>query len=116
VDLRLTQPLTKMSTRNISWEVKATGELGWQPYHLHVPIVSKSGNLNPLEPIRPVQASNGIALHTQYGNTFICHGCKSTDNWISASVVWRTNAAFKCTMPASISAVSTSKVHNIFRV
>ena len=33
-----TQPLTEMSTRNISWVVKAAGAQGW-PYHLHVPIV-----------------------------------------------------------------------------
>jgi hypothetical protein len=34
-----TQPLTEMSTRNISWGVNAAGAWGWQPYHLHVPIV-----------------------------------------------------------------------------
>ena len=38
------------------------GAYGWQPYHLHVPIVLKSGNLNLLEPSGPVQACNGIAL------------------------------------------------------
>jgi hypothetical protein len=48
--LGTTQPLTEMSTRNISWEVKAAASQGWQPYHLHVPIVKKSGNLNLLEP------------------------------------------------------------------
>jgi len=35
---------------------------GWQPYHLHVPTVLKSGNLNLLEPLWPVQACDGIAL------------------------------------------------------
>ena len=60
--LGLTQPLTGMSTRNFSWGVKAAGEKGWQPYHLHVPIVLKSGSLNLLEPSGPVQACNGIAL------------------------------------------------------
>ena len=60
--LGLTQPLTEMSTRNISWEVKAAGAYGWQPYHLHVPIVLKSGSLSLLEPSGPVQACNGIAL------------------------------------------------------
>jgi len=45
-----TQPLIEMSTRNIYWEVKAAGAYGLQPYHLHVPIVLKSGNLNLLEP------------------------------------------------------------------
>ena len=33
-----------------------------KPYHLHVPIVLKSGSLNLLEPSGPVQACNGIAL------------------------------------------------------
>jgi len=57
--LGLTHPLTEMSTRNISWGVggaKAAGAVGWQPYHLHVPIVLKSQNLNFLEPSGPVQA------------------------------------------------------------
>jgi hypothetical protein len=31
-----TQPLTEMSTRNISWGVNAAGAL---PYHLQAPIV-----------------------------------------------------------------------------
>ena len=60
--LRLTQPLTEMSTRNISWGIKAAGAYGWQPFHLHVPIVLKSGSLNLLEPSGPVQTCNGIAL------------------------------------------------------
>jgi hypothetical protein len=42
--------------------VKAAGALCWQPYHLYVPIVLKSGSLNLLEPPGPVQACNGIAL------------------------------------------------------
>jgi len=60
--LGLTQPLAKMSTRNISWGVKAAGAYGWQPYHLHVSIVLKSGNLSLLEPSGPVQDCDGIAL------------------------------------------------------
>ena len=57
-----TQPLTDMSTRNISWGVKAADAKGRQPYHFHVSTVLKSGNLSLLEPSGPVQASNGIAL------------------------------------------------------
>jgi len=64
--LGLTQPLTEMSTRNISWEVKAAGAYGWQPYYLHVPIVLKSGRLNLLKPSGPVQACNEIALPLPY--------------------------------------------------
>ena len=39
-----TQPLTEMSTRNISWGVKAADGYGL-PYRLQVPIVLKSGSL-----------------------------------------------------------------------
>jgi len=42
--------------------VKATGAWGWKPYHLHVPIVLKSGSLNLLEHSEPVQACNRIAF------------------------------------------------------
>jgi hypothetical protein len=42
--------------------VKTAGGWGWQPYHLYVPIVLKSGSINLLQPSGPVQACNGIAL------------------------------------------------------
>ena len=58
----LTQPLSVMSARNIFWGVKAVGTQGWQPYHLHVPIVLKSGSLHLLEPSGSIQDCNGIAL------------------------------------------------------
>jgi hypothetical protein len=51
-----------MSTRGISWGVKAAGAYGWQPYYLHVPIAWKSGSLNLMEPSGSVQACIGIAL------------------------------------------------------
>jgi hypothetical protein len=54
----LTQPLTEMSTKNISLELIGR-YVGLKTYRLHVPIVLKSGSLNLVE---PVQASNGIAL------------------------------------------------------
>ena len=60
--LGLTQPLTEMSTRNISWRVKAAGAWGWKPYHLHMPIVLKSGRDNLLENSSSVQACNGLLL------------------------------------------------------
>ena len=56
--LGLTQPLTEMSNRNIYWEVKVVGAKDWQPYHLHVPTVLKSGSLKLLEPSGSVQACN----------------------------------------------------------
>jgi len=49
-----TQPLKKISTRKIFWVVKAADSYGWQHYHHHVSTVSKSGNLNLLEPSKPV--------------------------------------------------------------
>ena len=63
--LGLAQPLTEMSTSNISWEgggEEAAGAQGWQHYHLRVPIVLKSGSLNLLKPSGPLQACYGIAL------------------------------------------------------
>jgi hypothetical protein len=42
--------------------VKAAGAYGWQPCHLHVPIVLQTGSLNLLEPSAPVKACNWIAL------------------------------------------------------
>jgi len=70
--LGLTQPLTEMSTRNISRGVKAAGAYGWQPYHLHVLIVLKSGSLNLLEPSGPAQACNGIAFLMKYTKNKSC--------------------------------------------
>ena len=43
-----------------------------QPYHLHVPIVFKSGSLNLLEPSGPVQPCNGIALPLLPDTTSSC--------------------------------------------
>jgi hypothetical protein len=51
-----------MSTRYISWRVKAAGAEGWQLDHLYAAIVWKSENLNLLEPSGPVQACTRIAL------------------------------------------------------
>ena len=63
---RYVTSVTEMSTRNISWRVKAADAWGWQPYHLHVLIVLKSGNLNLLGPSGSAQACNGIALPLHY--------------------------------------------------
>jgi len=37
--LRPTLPLTEISTRNISWGVKAAGVYSWQPYYFYMRIV-----------------------------------------------------------------------------
>ena len=68
----MTQPPTEMSTRIISLGVKVTGAFGWQTYHLHVPLVLKSGSLKLLETLGPVQVCNGIdLLSISLGNTVL---------------------------------------------
>ena len=66
-----TQPLTEMSTRNISWGVKAAGAYDWQLYHLHVPIVLKSESLHLLEPSGPVKACNRTAFASWQRHTYV---------------------------------------------
>jgi hypothetical protein len=73
VALGSTQPLTEMSTRNISW---GKGNR----CHLHVPIVLNSGglNLNLLEPSGSVKAYNVIAFAFTYVDTafhLLCSFC-----------------------------------------
>ena len=46
--------LTEMSIRGIFWGVNAAGEKGWKPHHILVPIFSKSGSLDFLEPSGPL--------------------------------------------------------------
>jgi hypothetical protein len=60
--LGLAQPLTEMSTRSNALWGKMAGAWVWQPFHLHVPIVLKYGNLNLLEPSGPVQTCNWFDL------------------------------------------------------
>jgi len=74
---RSTQPLTEMSTRNFlgGGGVKGAGAKGWQPYHLHMPIVLKSGNLNSCSPMglsRPVMGLFTFTVHTKWGKILCC--------------------------------------------
>jgi hypothetical protein len=59
--LRSTQSLTEMSAKDISCGVKAADAYGWQPYHLHMPIILQSDSLSLLECLGPVQACCGTA-------------------------------------------------------
>ena len=59
--LGLTQPLTEMSTRSISWGQRRPVRLA-KNLPPSCAVVTKSGNLNFLEPSWPVQACNGTAL------------------------------------------------------
>jgi len=82
--LGLTQPVTEMSTGDISWGVREADVWGWQPYHLHVLIVLKSGTLNLLEPSGPVQACNRIALQEAFTQQ---HHAIFQKIWISGTAV-----------------------------
>jgi hypothetical protein len=62
-------------------EVKVAGAYGWQPYHLHVLIVLKSGSLNLLEPSGPVQACNGIAVHDRWPNDHLFKHKITSRHW-----------------------------------
>ena len=85
--LGLTQPLTEMSIRNISWGQKWPVRRADKLTTFHVPIVLKSGSLNLLEPSGPVQACNGIALPffmcQLQGPAYLCCECVVTqqDLW-----------------------------------
>jgi hypothetical protein len=95
--LELTQPLTEMSTRNISWGIKAAGAYGWQPYHLHVPIIFKYGSLNLLEPYGPVQDCNGIALPLPLPFTFkisYTFSERNITNWVRQPFVEEITSKF----------------------
>jgi hypothetical protein len=84
--LGLTQTVTEMRTR-----VKTAGALGWQPYHLHMPIVLKAGSLKLLEPSGPVKACNGIALRF---SVYFCLTCFelsfSPGRWHHTQETWTT--------------------------
>ena len=58
------------SNRNVYQEYFLAGTGGraysWQPYHLHVAVVLKSGSLKLLESSGPVQACTVIALPFRY--------------------------------------------------
>jgi hypothetical protein len=102
MSLGLTQPLTERSTRNNSWGVKAAGAYGWQSYHLHVPIVLKSGSLKLLEAYGPVQACNGIVFaFTLVYWLYVLRGLRLSPlqyvlSYVSSTfyVVWGNSATF----------------------
>jgi len=73
--LELTQPLTEMSTRSISWGVKPADAYDSQPYSLQMPIVLKSGSLILVEPSGTEQAYHGIALQCGYMRNVRCLRC-----------------------------------------
>ena len=80
--LRSTQPLTRMSTRSISWgqrrPVRKADNLTTILCRCHV-----TGNLNVLEPSGPLQTCNGTALPLIY----ITY-CISIILFIAVSIKW----------------------------
>jgi len=77
------QPLTEMSNRSISLEIKAAGHIGWQPYQVHLPIVMKSGSLNLLESSGPVQVFTGIALSFTVSSCYVSNRYKIRRYYVS---------------------------------
>ena len=65
-----TQPLAEMSTRSISWGVKSSRCVRLTTLPPSCAVVTKSGNLNFLEPSGPVQACNGTALPLRLDSVF----------------------------------------------
>jgi len=112
-----TQPLTEMSTRNTSWGVKAASVYGWQPYHVHVPIVLKSESLNLLVPWGPVQACYGIALPF---TLVVLRRWRYRPGWALASFTIRLQASQSLALslhsfiPIFLRSVDTSSSHLIF--
>jgi hypothetical protein len=71
-----TQPLVKGRFLG----VKAAGVWGWQPHHLHMPNVMKSGSLNLLEPSGPLTACYGTPLPNLILKCWKIDGvCETTD-------------------------------------
>ena len=64
--LRLTQPLTETSTRNISWGGKGGQCIGLTTLPPSCAECLKCGSLNLLEAHGPVQACNGITYLLTY--------------------------------------------------
>jgi hypothetical protein len=70
--------------------VKVAGAQGWQPCHLYLPIVLKSGSLNLLEPSGPVRAFNGIALPLSHihATAFYPQRISSDTYWKWKTIMW----------------------------
>ena len=82
-----TQPLTEMSTRCISWGVKAAGAKGWQPYHHPVPLSWNLGTLTSWNPLGHSRTLTGLLYIFIY----------STTNVVKRTLL---NVTFISTLPA----------------
>jgi hypothetical protein len=126
-----TQPLTEMSNRETSWGIKAAGAYGWQPYHLHVPIVLKSGRFNILEPSGPVQVCKGIALSFAWDMTwkwvlkihnlsFYCTNCRLVTkcyvNYACTELEWELSCAHKRAQVSYKTVIKTAQSQRSLRL
>jgi hypothetical protein len=97
-----TQLLTEMSTRNISWGGKSGRCVRLTTFHLHLPIVWKSGSLNLLETSGTVQACIGIFLPLPAKHLFLQLGARAYSmprtSWLLSE---RMGLHAKCQLPAS---------------
>ena len=89
--LGFTQTLNKNVYQEYFLGVKSTGAYIWQPYHIHVPMVLKSGSLNLLENSGPLQAYKGLPyvdenwpqneMRRSQINIQVFMGCGATRLW-----------------------------------
>jgi len=70
-DLGSNQNLNRNVYQEYFLGVKSAGVYDWQPYHFHVTIFLKSGNLNILKYSEDVQDCNGTDLTLPYTRTEI---------------------------------------------
>ena len=88
-----------------------------KPYHLHVPIVLKSGTLNLLEPSWPVQACTGIALPLPYNNRVAIDHDLVPDPSVLLTVVtdWPQVSEFSPVVPARFATRSARPLPRLLR-
>ena len=107
--LGLTQPLTEMNTRNVSWGGKVSSAYGRQTYHIHVQTVLKSGSLKFLEPSGPVQTCNGIAFFTNTEEFSFCY--RNIQQASAYSKLRYTKVKLKCTVVQALRLCTGCTVH-----
>ena len=98
----MTESLTEMSTRNISWGVKAAGAWGWQPYHLHVPTVLKYGCHRLLS--RPVMGLLYLNLYRGADKFLAWPGRKQAN--VSVRMLWISFGVLPCRKEKNVARVS----------
>jgi hypothetical protein len=90
--LGLNQPLTEMSTKNISLRVKATSTKGWQPYHHPVLLSWNLGTLNSWNPLGHSRPTTGMLYLCNYLTTSNLIVWRGTTNLRLSLYLWMLKA------------------------